>query len=224
MLELLGEVLPYAVTIAISPVPIIAVILMLMSPRPHGLGLGFLAGWVVGILVVTGLFSVLAGILPDPQDSAEPKPAVVIAQLVLGVLLLLLAVKQWRGRPRAGDQPELPKWMKSINSMKPGAGLGLGVLLAALNPKNLLVAAAAGLAMGQQDASGGTTVLALIIFTLISALTVLLPVSLFLLAPTKATEILDRIREWLTLHNAAIMVVLFAVLGGQLLGKGLAGL
>lgn len=224
MLALLGETLPYALTIAISPVPIIAVILMLMSPRPRALGLGYLLGWVLGIVLATGIFSALAGILPQTGGAAEPKPAVAVIQIILGILLLLLAMKQWRSRPKHGEEPELPKWMQGINSMKPAAGLGLGFLLAAVNPKNLLVAAAAGLAIGQQAEGAGATTGALLAFTLISALTVLLPVLLFLMAPAKSTQVLDQTREWLTANNAAIMVVLFVVLGGQLLGKGLGGL
>lgn len=224
MLELLGELLPYALTIAISPVPIIAVILMLMSPRPRALGASYLVGWILGIVAAAGVFTALAGVLPEASESTDPKPAVAIIQIILGALLLLLAIKQWRSRPKKGDEPELPKWMQGIDSMKPGIGLGLGFLLAAVNPKNLLVAAAAGLAIGQQEASGAATAAALGVFTLIAALTVLLPVLIFLVAPQKATQVLDQIREWLTANNTAIMVVLFVVLGGQLLGKGLGGI
>lgn len=223
MLGLFGEILPYALTIAISPVPIIAVILMLMSPRPRALGGTYLLGWILGIVAATGVFTALAGVLPEASEPSAPKPAVAVIQIVLGVLLLLLAIKQWRSRPKNGEEPELPKWMQGIDSMKPGAGLGLGFLLAAVNPKNLLVAAAAGLAIGQQT-DGGAAAVALLVFTLIAALTVLLPVLVFLAAPRKATEVLDHIREWLTANNTAIMVVLFVVLGGQLLGKGLGGL
>lgn len=61
MLEVLGSVLPTAVGIAISPIPLIAVILMLMSPRPRQLGLGFLVGWLLGVLVATTAFTLLAG-------------------------------------------------------------------------------------------------------------------------------------------------------------------
>jgi hypothetical protein len=42
----IGDLLPLAVGVAVSPVPIIAVILMLLAPRAGGASLGFLAGWV----------------------------------------------------------------------------------------------------------------------------------------------------------------------------------
>jgi hypothetical protein len=34
-----------------------------------------------------------------------------VVVLLFGVLLLAVAVKQWQGRPRPGETPEMPKWM-----------------------------------------------------------------------------------------------------------------
>ncbi|GAA4234139.1 hypothetical protein GCM10022254_38320 [Actinomadura meridiana] len=47
--EVIGDVLPLAVGVAISPIPIIAVILMLLTPWARATGLGFLGGWTAGI-------------------------------------------------------------------------------------------------------------------------------------------------------------------------------
>jgi hypothetical protein len=42
-------------------------------------------------------------------------------KIVVGALFLQLAVRQWRGRPAAGAEPAMPKWMRSIDIAK---GLG----------------------------------------------------------------------------------------------------
>ena len=42
--SVIGEILPLAVGIAISPIPIIAVILMLLSPHAKGASVGFMIG------------------------------------------------------------------------------------------------------------------------------------------------------------------------------------
>lgn len=221
MIQVLGETLPYAITIAISPVPIIATILMLMSPRPRPLGLGFLLGWVVGICVAAGAFTLLAGVIPEPVETTEPQPIAGTVQLLFGMALLFMSFKQWRSRPAPGVEPELPKWMAAINTMKPTAALGLGFLLAAVNPKNLLVAAAAGMALGRAAMGTWQIVGAVAVFTVIAALSVLLPVLLYLVAPVKAAGLLESLRTWLTANNATIMMVVLLVLGAQLLGKGL---
>ena len=139
MNAVIGDILPLALAVAISPIPIIATILMLMSPKPRPLGLSFLGGWVVGIGVAVVAFTLLGGILPEPETGGS-RPVVGTIQLIVGALLLLMAVKQWRGRPGPGEDAELPKWMAAIDTMKPGAALGLALLLSAVNPKNLLLA------------------------------------------------------------------------------------
>ncbi|MBS1907194.1 MAG: GAP family protein [Actinobacteria bacterium] len=216
----LGAVLPLAVAVAISPVPIIATILMLMSPRPRPLGLGFLLGWVAGIAIGVVVFTLLAGILPAAGGDG-PQPVIGVIQLVLGLLLVLLAIKQWRGRPRLGEQAELPKWMAAIDGMRPGAAIGLAFLLSAVNPKNLLVLVAAGAAIGHAGLGAGSVTIVIAVFVLIAAISVLVPVLLFLVAPAKAAVVLDRVRIWLVANNAVIMAVLLVVIGAQLLGNGI---
>ena len=69
-----------------------------------------------------------------------------------------MAVKQWRSRPATGEAATLPKWMSAIDTMTAGRGLILGFLLSAVNPKNLLMAAGAGVIVGDSDLSGGEIV------------------------------------------------------------------
>src|SRR3954454_18188774 len=104
--HVVGDLLPLAVGVAISPIPIIAVILMLLAPKAGGTSTGFLVGWLLGIAGATTLFLLLAGTLDQGSD-AEPSAAASWIKLVLGVLLLVLAVRQWRGRPEPGGKPAL---------------------------------------------------------------------------------------------------------------------
>ena len=95
----IGDILPLALGIMISPIPIIAAILMLLSPKAKGTSVGFLVGWVVGIVVALTVFILLASVIPQAAaDQAQPVAGVI--KIVLGLLMLLLAVKQWRSRPR----------------------------------------------------------------------------------------------------------------------------
>ena len=58
---LVGDLLPLAVVVAISPVPIVAVILMLLAPEARGTSMGFLTGWLVGIAGITTVVLLVAG-------------------------------------------------------------------------------------------------------------------------------------------------------------------
>jgi hypothetical protein len=220
----IGELLPLAVGVAISPVPIIATILMLLAPRARAASAGFAAGWLVGIVVVVTVVAVIAASADLGGTSDEPSTGASWVKLVLGVLLVLLAGRQWSSRPR-GDQPaSLPAWMAAIDSMTVGKSAGLGFLLAAVNPKNLLLCLGAGVTLAGSGLSGGDQVVAGAVFVVIAASSVLVPVLGYALAAERLRGPLDELRGWLVQNNVAVMAVLLLVIGVALLGKGLGGL
>jgi len=216
----IGEILPLAVGIAISPVPIIAAILMLLSPKAKGASVGFLLGWITGIVVAIVVFTLLSSVLPA-QDESGSSPVRGVIKIILGALLLFLALRQWRGRPAEGEQATMPKWMSAIDSMTAGKALGLGFLLSAVNPKNLLMAISAGLIIGGAGLAVEQTVVVIVIFVLLAASTVLIPVVAYLIASERLAGPLDRLRAWLVNNNATIMAVLLLVIGVAVIGKGI---
>lgn len=219
--QVIGQLLPVALGIAISPLPIVAGILMLMSPRARSTSVGFLIGWIGGIAIVVTVFTLLSAVIPAAADDTS-KPVLGVIQLVLGALLILVAVRQWRGRPRGDAQPAMPKWMQQIDGMSFVATLGLGLLLSGANPKNLLLGASAGVTLGAAGLAGGDVTLVIVIFTVLAASTVLVPVLGFLLASEALRQPLSRLRDWLQAENAVIMTVLLLVLGVVIIGKGVA--
>jgi threonine/homoserine/homoserine lactone efflux protein len=216
----IGEILPLALGVAISPIPIIAAILMLLSPKAKGTGVGFLVGWVAGILVAVVVFTLLSSIIPQ-GGSDDPKPISGVIKIVLGALLLLLAVRQWRSRPTGDAEPAMPKWMSAIDTLTTVRGLLLGFALSALNPKNLLMSIAAGVTIGSASLTVGGDILAIVIFTLIAASTVAVPVIAYLAASARMAGPLEALRAWLVHNNATVMAVLLLVIGVVLIGKGI---
>jgi threonine/homoserine/homoserine lactone efflux protein len=219
----IGQSLPVAVGVLISPLPIVAVVLMLVSERARANAGAFLVGWFVSVLVVVGLVAVLAG-SAVPDDEGTPLWAAIV-KIVLGLLLLLVAVKQWRGRPREGVEPETPKWMAAIDGFTPGKALGLAVLLSAVNPKNLLLvvsggAAIAAAAPGDTDAQ----VVAAVVFALVASVGVVTPLVIYLAMGDRAAAVLDGLKTWMIQNNAVIMAVLLLVIGAKMIGDGISAL
>jgi Sap, sulfolipid-1-addressing protein len=218
-----GELLPLAVAIAISVTTIITTVLMLLSPEAKSRTVGLLVGCVVGVGGAVALFAFLADLLPT-QDSGGSSLEASVIKMVVGVLLVVLALREWRGRPASGDRAELPKWMAGVDSMMPGKALVLGLLLSAVVPKNLLLALSAGLIVGEAGFSRGRAAVVIVVFTVIATSTVAVPVVAHLVAPTRMRGPFERLREWLVKNNVAIMVVLLLVIGVVMIGNSIASL
>jgi threonine/homoserine/homoserine lactone efflux protein len=216
--DAIGSTLGYAIGIAISPIPIAAVILMLFSGRARSNSVSFMIAWIVGIAAVTTVVVSIPGL---ESDDAAPSTTTGWIKLVLGALLLLVAVRQWRARPGPDEEPSVPGWMARIDEFRPAAAFGLGFLLSAVNPKNLLLAAAAGATFGALSMSTGETAGSIAVFTAIASITVTVPVIGYLVAGRRLDPTLDRTKAWLIDNNAAVMSVLFLVFGVSLLGDAI---
>ncbi len=217
-----GEILPFAVGVAISPLPIIAVALMLVTPQASRNGPTFVVGWLLGLAVVGTVVLLLAG-PADASEGGEPAAWVDWLKLALGVVLLLVALRQWRSRPHDGDEAAMPSWLGAVDRFTAPKALGAGAILAGANPKNLLLAAAAAAAIAQTGIPAGEQAVAYGVFALIATLGVAAPVVLFFALGDRSPVLLGRLQAWLAEHNAAIMAVLCVVIGAKLLGDALRG-
>lgn len=220
MIEGISAVLGFAVGVAISPVPIIAVILMLFSKRARVNGPAFAAGWVVALAVVS---LVAYGLTVQGQNASASSTTEVVAwgNVIFGLFFLGLAVRNWRSRPAPGSTPSMPKWMAGIDGLSPGKALVLGLLLAGVNPKNLMLALAAGTAVAGLTLPTNEAIWSLLVFVVLASLTIVLPVVYYLVGGAKAKATLDELKDWLAVHNNAVMAVLLLVFGVDLIAKGL---
>ena len=217
--SVIGDLLPLSIGVAVSPVPIIATILMLLSKRAGSTSIGFAAGWILGIIIATVLFVVLSSTISASDDGQSTTVSWI--KLALGALLLTFGVKQWRSR---GGEHETPKWMHAIDEMTAVKGLGLGFALAAINPKNLLMCIAAGVSIGSAALATGEVIVSTLVFTIIAASTVAIPVLGYLVAADRLRESLAKLKVWLQENNTTVMSVLILVIGVVLIGKGIGGI
>jgi hypothetical protein len=216
----ISEVLTFAIAVAISPIPIIAVILMLFSARARVNGPAFLFGWVVALAVVSTIVYVVSheGNVATDSTAAD---SVSWGKIVLGVVLLLLARRNWRNRPAPGAEPSMPKWMARVDSLSPLEAAGLGVVLAAVNPKNLILTMGSAAGLAQLGLSTSDAIVAIAVFVVLGSVSIAGPVLYALVGGDRARGTLDSAKGWLGEHNAAVMAALFLVFGVDLIAKGL---
>jgi threonine/homoserine/homoserine lactone efflux protein len=221
--QAIGQILAFAVGVAISPLPIIGVVLILATPRARADGPAFLVGWVLG-LAILGTVVLLVSSGANASSDGEPAKWVSVLKLALGALLLLVALKQWRARPHDDDKGQLPKWMQAIDGFGAAKSFGIGAVLAALNPKNCLMTIAAGSAIAQTGISAGQQAGTLAIFILIASIGVGTPVVIFFALGDRSVKLLSELKDWMSANNTVIMAVLLLVIGAKLIGDGITGL
>lgn len=221
-----GQVVPLGIAVAFSPLPIIAVVLILATPRGRVNALAFAAGGLAAVLVIGAVATVVLGAAGADDGSGEdPSTWVSVGRLVLGALLLRFAAGQWRARQRAGDpEPDPPRWMGAIETLRPGRAAGMGVLLCGVNPKNLILIVAAAAAIAAAGASTADQAAALVVFTALAMLGVVLPIAASLLLGERADGFLEKLRAWMVRESATIVAVVAAVIAAKLLVDGVSGL
>jgi threonine/homoserine/homoserine lactone efflux protein len=222
MRHAIGEVLPLAIAAAVSPFPIIGVVLTLTTRNARLNGPMFVVGWAIGLVAVGAIGLTIATAAGSSQHGAPSTNANTI-EIVAGSLLILFAIWQWHKRPKSGEEPKLPKWMTAVEQVSAPKATGLGLALSAVNPKNLLLTLAAATTIAATNISGVEQVLAYLVYGLIATVGVAVPVVIFWTLGDRSTEVLNSLKTWLAHNNATIMTVIFLVIGAKVLGQGIAG-
>ena len=219
MNEVIGDILPLAVAAGLSPIPLIAAVLIVTSAKPRLSGAAFAAGWISGCSVVVLLGAFAAGLL---QNAGSTSSSTIFAwvRIAFGIILLFLAVR--KVVTARGVEARLPAWMSGLMSATPARSIGLGLLLSAANPKNALLGVAAGISIGSAPVSADIAVAAGVVYVATASAAVLAIVLAAVVAPHRMANVLSGLRGWLTLHNTAIMALLLVAFGFVLIGKGLA--
>lgn len=216
-----GAVLPQAMGIALSPLPMICIVLVLMSSGPIRAGLSFFAGWAVALAIATGLVVALTDAVAE-DGSEGARDGVDIVKLAIGVLFAVLAVRYWRKRPRPGEPPPRPAIVDKITTLSQPALVLTGAGAALANVKNLPLVIGAGTQIGGSPLTLGEQLTAAALFVIAASLTVLLPVLAVVIAgPRRSAPALASLEQWLLTNLNTILVVLLAVLSTVLIGQGL---
>ena len=183
--QAIGGSLPLAVGIALSPIPIIAVVLMLTSRRAKVNGPAFVLGWLVGLGIVGAIVLAVAG-RAGPASPA-PRHWVSWVKIVLGALLLLVAARQFQ--EQTADRPAAHAQVDGHDRQDHSArGVRPGRRHVRRQPQNLLLAVAGAAAIAGTGISGGQQAIAYLIFALIGTLGVGIPVGIYFAMGKRSEE------------------------------------
>lgn len=226
MLDAIGSLLPAAAGIALSPFPIIAIVVLLGSSRGLVNGLAFTGGWLIGLGALTTVVVTLARTAGDA--SGDTPTAIAWLRIVLGAALLALAVRKLLattlGDHDDADGPATPRWMAGIDGTTPGRALGIGLLLGGVNPKNIAFTAGSAPTIAIIGMSSGRIVGAAVLYVVLASSALLAMMTARLVAPAASESALRGVERFMLAHSTAITIAILALLGAKLLGDGIAGL
>jgi len=215
----LTELIPLALVVALSPLSIIPAVLVLHSPRPKPTGLAFLAGWVVGLAVLTQLFVEVSNLLGGGLD--KPPSWASYVRIVAGAALIVFGVYKWLTRKRSEHSP---KWMSSFAKITPARAAVTALVLVVVNPKVLFMCAAAGLAIGTEGLGRSGAALGVVYYVAVAASTVALPILGYAISGDRLDPSLARLKDWMERQHAVLVAAILVVLGILVLYKGIHGL
>ncbi len=217
MLGVVGDLLPYSVPVALSPLPVIAVLLLLLGSGGNGKGLCFLAGRIAAMMILVFLASLFAGWANHETDGNGSR---IWLRFCLGLLLIALAVRTAVKPAQADDG--LPGWMLTLDRATPLRAAGLGVLLTVANLKELAFIAGAGILLGAAALSTGQAAVCAVIYSFLSALGVAIPVGWACSVDEAGKARLIPLRDWLVANRSFVMAAVLLFIGALLTGGALA--
>lgn len=219
----IGASLPFAVGLALSPFPIVAMILILGTPRGRLNGPVFAVASILAIAAVGTVVLLLAGD-EAAEDDGAPATWVSVLRLGLGAALLVLAASKWRGRAGPDDPGELPRWASGIEGLTAVRTAGLAVLVSGVNPKNLVLTIGGAAAIAQAGIPAGQEAGALAVMVVLGTLGITAPLLMVLVAGDRSRGPLETLRGRMVRHDDAIIAVVALLFGVKLIGDAIGGL
>ena len=209
------DLLLIGLVITLEPIPLTAFLLVLASKGGVRKGAAFIFGWLLSLAIVVTATLLVTGNKP-PKPNTAPSLAALAAKILIGVVLVLIAIRQRRrmGKPKPPKKP--PKWQTGIDNMSAWVCIGLAPLV---QPWGVV---AAGVATIMEAKLGSAqTYIALVLFCVV-ATGVYLVLEIYAgFRPDRAQSMMRSVRTWIDTHTDQVIIIISLGLGLWLLGKSI---
>lgn len=217
--SLLVHITPLALGVAASPLPVVAVLIILITKRARPASIVLTAGWILGNVVAIGIAVTFADVVPMPKQGTDAASEGIFT-LLLGIGLVVMGVLARRGRQRT-TSTEPPTWVNSVDNLSPiGAGV-VAFLNATTSPKNLALTITAGRTITTSVSATSLIAAASLFYVAVASVSIVTPVVLYFVGGERSVVTLKRWRDRVTENGAAIMEITLLVLGVAMSAKGL---
>ncbi len=220
--DAIGKMLPATMAIALTPIQIVAVVVVLGGPQGRAGGFAFLTGWLVAL----GALVTVAILMVEKlgEIGRTPTPFLHWLQLAAGLLLLAMALRMWLRRPTDSERPATPKRLASLGEAGPVRAFLAGASTAAANPKIIALVLSSVTSIAYLVLSAWQFAAVAILFVLLGSTPL---ITLVVAHATGGAATASRIRDlkgFMLRHNDVILTVVLAMIGVGVLGNGVSGL
>ena len=211
----LHDLLPLGVGMLISPLPIVAIVAIVLAPR----GRTAAPVYTLVFTAVSLVFIAVGALSSATTSSASPTGTARTVSFVLAIVLALgftvLAVASWLSRPRHGEQPKAPSWLAAIDTVTPAKAAVLGLVMALTNTKNIPLALKGGALIGEAHLPLLVAAGLCLALAVAGSLLLIVPTAVATGGSPRVAVALGRLKTEMITHNAAMMTVLFAILAAN---------
>jgi len=234
--SLVLSLLPLSLGIIMSPLAIMALVAVLLSKQARRNGVAFLLGWAVAIVLLLSVsFAIFSAI--EVREVGDPPVWVPVVRLVLALLFIVGGIYVYRrGRVHlvamshaknptqvAQAAPQLPGWLRAVETFTPARSFLLGLGIFALNPVDASCAILAALDVRLSGLDGTTVTIVFVVFAILGILPIAIPVVLVLVKREAADPALGAIKRWIASHTGLLNALLLFVIAALQLQKAVSG-
>lgn len=222
--SLFASLLPFVLGSAIVPIQVIILTLLLKSPQNGLLKASVYVAGMTALRLLQGLVFglVLTGGAAVAETETGPSLVVSTLLMVLGILLLITAYKQFRKE----DDPDAPppKWLAMIDSLTPLKAFGMGFGLLLIGAKFWVFTLGAIGVIGEYQLGQPASSIAFLAYVMLTESLLLLFLLIRILLPERSRSLLDEVSAWLTRYNRQIIMIVSLVFGLLFFYQGVSGL
>ncbi len=210
MFPILVQTLLFASSGLLSVGSITLVILLLISERGWKNGLGYAIGYT-GAYSLIGILAVILGYRTTQHGSGGYTRIVLILLLAAGTLLIFLAFSNWHRPPVKNPDP--PRIFSVVDSITPFKAFGFGAMVSVINFKNLTLYLTSLSVVILSDLILPQKIITALLAALVFCLSVIIPVSIYILFPKGARSLLGVIKNTIQHHSRIIGIMVPMVFG-----------
>lgn len=209
----LHDLIPLTAGMIISPLPVVAVVAIVLSPRGRVAAPVYTATFTVASLVAIAIGAIGSASLPASRTNGSPVSFALA--IVLFVAFTALAIASWVTRPRAGATPVAPKWLAAIDTITPARAASLGLVMAIVNTKNIPLDLKGGALIGEAHLPIAAALGLCAAIAVAGSLLLIVPTIAAAGGSAATTRRLERLKDDMISHNSEMMAVLFAILAAN---------